>query len=89
MLVANNGLEDAELLRDDLGHLAQQIGSLLAQEDPNPATLAQVERTVKSLAIGFGVYGDAWAAEDASLKRDGLKRVLVPIDFIGAWHILH
>jgi uncharacterized protein (DUF934 family) len=81
--------EDTEILLDDLAHLANQIGSLLGQAAADPAALDQVQHTVKSLAISFGVYKDAWAAEDASLLRDGLKRVLVPIEFTGTWQILH
>jgi formyltetrahydrofolate synthetase len=81
--------EDTEILLDDLAYLANQIGGLLGQKEPDRAALDQVQATVKSLAISFGVYKDAYNAEDARLKRDGLKRLLVPIEFIGAWQILH
>lgn len=89
MLSAKIDTEDTEILLDYLMHLAHQINGLLGQETADPAALAQVGQTVKGLAIGFGVYKDAYCAEDASLKRDGLKRVLVPIEFTGAWQILH
>jgi hypothetical protein len=74
---------------DDLGDLANEIRGLLGQIEPDREALGKVQTAIKSLAIDYGVYKDAYAAEDALLRRDGLKRVLVPIEFIGAWYILH